>query len=113
MMEDNHQQASEHQFGDEEATIDRVFDALSHPHRRHILMTITKSASQRKIEFSLDELSDDTIGLDALQLHHIHLPKLEDVGLIRWDRGNQIVMKGPAFNSIRPYLEPLTNRPND
>ncbi|ODR82237.1 hypothetical protein BG842_18160 [Haladaptatus sp. W1] len=113
MIKDHHQQISEHQPDGEEATLDRVFDVLCHPHRRHILMTLTKSSPQRKVVFTLDELSDDTSGLDALQLHHIHLPKLEDVDLIRWDRNKQIVMKGSAFNSIKPYLEPLTNHPDD
>jgi hypothetical protein len=43
-------------------------------------------------------------GLEV-QLFHEHLPKLEEEGLIEWDREAGTVSRGPAFGSVRAALE--------
>lgn len=42
-----------------------------------------------------------------LQLTHSHLPKLEDEGLVEWNRDAQTVTRGPAFEEIEPVLHAL------
>jgi hypothetical protein len=43
----------------------------------------------------------------TLALTHVHLPKLADYGFIEGDRANDEVIKGPAFDEIRPLLKLL------
>lgn len=42
-----------------------------------------------------------------LQLTHSHLPKLEDEGLVEWNRDAQTVTRGPEFEEIEPVLHAL------
>ncbi|WP_231182862.1 hypothetical protein [Haladaptatus sp. DYF46] len=46
----------------------------------------------------------------ATALHHVHLPRLEDHGLITWDRKTDTVTKGPQFDEIGPLLTDLTEK---
>jgi hypothetical protein len=39
------------------------------------------------------------------ELVHSHLPKLEDMGYIEWDRDTGKIRKGPNWNEIAPLLE--------
>jgi len=39
-----------------------------------------------------------------VQLHHTHLPKLENNGVIEWDQDTQTVSRGPHFDDIEPVL---------
>jgi DNA-binding transcriptional ArsR family regulator len=83
--------------GVEEA--DALFDVLSSDERRVVVATLAEEAFANSI--SLDDLSaalvaDDAPGPDAefasdetrrsIELHHRHLPKLVDCGLVSWDR---------------------------
>ncbi|GAA5064720.1 hypothetical protein ACFFQF_17260 [Haladaptatus pallidirubidus] len=43
-----------------------------------------------------------------IALHHVHLPRLEDHGIIVWNREAEAVTKGPQFDEIEPLLEVLT-----
>ena len=47
-----------------------------------------------------------------LHLHHTHLPKLEAEDLITWDREQQLVSRGPAFEEIEPLLHLLAANPH-
>jgi hypothetical protein len=44
---------------------------------------------------------------ERARLHHIHLPKLDDAGLIDWDPRDDIVVRGPAFDEVVPLLEAI------
>ena len=35
----------------------------------------------------------------------MHLPKLEDMGYISWDRNTNEISKGPAWDDIAPLLK--------
>jgi len=39
-----------------------------------------------------------------MQLHHRHLPKLHQAGVIEWDRNTGTVSRGPQFEDIEPVL---------
>jgi len=40
-----------------------------------------------------------------LELHHTHLPQLDEAGFIDWDRSTDSVVRGEHFEDIRPLLE--------
>jgi hypothetical protein len=66
----------------------------------------------RRLLRSLSE-SDDPVSTASddpkvrARLHHIHLPKLVDAGLVDWDPRGDIVVRGPAFDEIVPLLEAI------
>lgn len=45
--------------------------------------------------------------------HHVHLPKLEEAGFIRWERSDHHVFRGPAFDRFEPLLELLSDTPRN
>lgn len=47
-----------------------------------------------------------------LKLIHVHLPKLEEAGLIEWDPEHEAVRRGPEFREIRPILQLLNDNPD-
>lgn len=49
----------------------------------------------------------DGDGHDEIQLTHTHLPKLEDMGYIAWDRDHEAIMKGPNWEEIEPVVRLL------
>lgn len=48
---------------------------------------------------------DESVKNQKLELYHNHLPKLDDAGLIEWDREEGVVEKGPRFDEVHPLLD--------
>lgn len=86
---------------------DAMFDALSRRPRRRILESLRTRNPRTSDEF--EELSYWPEGTDedeiTLQLHHRHLPSLEDAGFIDRNQETDTIVKGPRFDEIRPLLE--------
>jgi len=83
-----------------------VFDALSHPYRRRILLLISEHNPRDEDEFSVVELAteDDDLELLTTELYHAHLPKLSQSGYIEWDEDIHSIRRGPNFDEIAPLL---------
>ena len=90
----------------EPVALDRMFDVLSHPYRRRILLLVSDVNPRDEDEFSTEELSTEDDELELLQpeLFHAHLPKLEEAGYIEWDRAAKTVRRGPRFEEIAPLI---------
>jgi hypothetical protein len=43
----------------------------------------------------------------AVMLHHIHLPRLDDLGFVDYDPDAGVVARGERYDEIRPLLELL------
>lgn len=43
----------------------------------------------------------------TIRLEHVHLPKLDDAGLIEWDRDTDTITRGPRFDEVEPVLRLL------
>jgi len=92
--------------------MDELLEALSDAHRRRLLVVLLDHDPQREdidIPTVIHEGEKELATL-RLELRHSHLPRLEDAGLIRWDRDSGEVLKGPRFDDIRPLLEVMRNR---
>jgi len=42
-------------------------------------------------------------------MRHVHLPKLEEDGVIEWNHQPHQVVRGPNVDESRPLLEPLAD----
>ncbi len=73
--------------------LDEMFDVLTHPYRRYVLYYLRTHSEAVDIETLSAMLANELEGPSAtaerktpediqIALHHIHLPKLADVGLI-------------------------------
>lgn len=87
---------------------DAILDALRNSHRRRLLVDLMEHDPQQDVGVNVPEaIQVRRADLDDLrvELYHTHLPKLEELGYIRWERGAHEVTKGPNFDEIRPLLE--------
>ena len=95
----------------ERLTFDELFDVLSNSSRRRILTALVDADPRAEPEFGIAEFArDDRRDDDLARLHHTHLPKLDDAGVIEWNRHSQTIERGPRFDDIAPLVELLLDR---
>ncbi|MDG5819614.1 hypothetical protein [Natronococcus sp. A-GB7] len=89
---------------------DRVFEALASEQRRRILFALLDEPLS--LEGDGGSLTGERAIPDAvlLERRHIHLPKLEDYGFVRWNPEREGVEKGPQFEEIEPVLALLADQ---
>jgi hypothetical protein len=96
---------------DTDRSLDRMFDALRHPYRRRILALVNRLEDPMDRGLSIDDVAtegDDVEGL-RIELHHAHLPKLDEMGYIDWDETDQRIHWGPAFEEIESLIDVLAD----
>lgn len=95
--------------------MDNYFEALADIHRRRLLIALLDHNPQRDDVAVPEDVHHGEKELEALriELHHIHLPRLEEAGFIRWNPDTHEVVKGPRFNEIQPLLELMRDRADD
>lgn len=87
--------------------MDTQFEALANVHRRRLLVSLlahNPQAAQSVASNTADTTDDER---RKIQIHHVHLPKLEAYGYITWNRDTHQVLKGPQFDEIEPLLTVL------
>ncbi|NIC00893.1 transcriptional regulator [Halobacterium sp. R2-5] len=82
-------------------SIDDVLAALSNVQRRQLLESLIADSPPDNAAKSGVVVDDD------IAMHHGHLPKLADYGLVTWDKDTNRVTKGPNFEDAKPALESL------
>ncbi|WP_440991882.1 DUF7344 domain-containing protein [Haloarchaeobius baliensis] len=72
---------------------DRLLDLLSVRRRRQVLATLSTGQGPLSVEELGRQLSDDDSQVERVQLelHHTHLPKLDEAGLVDYDTGSGAV----------------------
>ncbi|WP_435349270.1 helix-turn-helix domain-containing protein [Haloarchaeobius sp. HRN-SO-5] len=95
--------------GGTDRSLDRAFDALSHPTQRRILMLLSERNPRDEVEFSFEDIAteEDDLELFTSELYHAHLPKLAEEGYIEWDADARTVRRGWNFDEIAPLLHLL------
>lgn len=91
------------------------FRALSHPLRRRILTRIHDHNPREENEFSRDSMIPDGEGGERvlIDIHHRHLPSLEESGFLTWDREADVIRRGPRFEEIAPLIELMKNHEDE
>jgi hypothetical protein len=72
-------------------SLDLLFDCLSDERRRRLVVYMHRSGCDR---FTLDRLATALPGDNRrlrTQLHHVHLPKLEEAGVVVYDHDDETV----------------------
>jgi hypothetical protein len=94
-------------------TLDTILKSLRHPVRRRVLRAVAAHNPRDEAEVSRSE--DDTTVADdvAIELYHVHLPKLAEAGYIEWDREKATIWRGPNFDEIAPLLDAVGDSTED
>lgn len=98
--------------GERSVPTDTVFELLCDRRRRYVMSHLT----QRVGAVSIEELAEAIAVREQLEgpkrleristgLHHNHLPKLVDAGVVAYDPETERVRRLPAADQLEPYLE--------
>lgn len=83
------------------------FNALENPYRRQLLIGLLNHTSDKNT--SVEPLSLLTGDVDVetaeVAIRHVHLPKLDKLGFIDWNRQTSEICRGPEWNKIGPVVE--------
>lgn len=86
---------------------DRAFDALADADRRRLLCALLDANPQDSLDpFDLlaEDRTPDGSATTRLELTHMHLPKLAEMGFIDWDRESGTFSRGRNWKEIAPLL---------
>ena len=109
---------SEFDVGDDQR--DGLFDVLSHSYRRFILQYLQTAGTPLSVNevatelvawqnplAAADQLSDGRATPVEISLVHSHLPKMAEVGLIRYDETRQTVTLGDRTEEVQAHLQAM------
>jgi predicted transcriptional regulator len=82
------------------STIDDYLRLLADERKRRLLRALREAEGE-----PISVASDDPD--ERARLHHVHLPKLSDAGLIDWDPRDDLAVRGPAFDEVVPLLDAI------
>lgn len=88
---------------------ERSLDAVGDVQRRRVLTALLEQ-DRRDDDPIVHEDGDDATEVRRRlrdELHHVHLPKLEDEGFVVWNRDAGEITPGPRFEELRPLLRLL------
>ncbi|MFC7140425.1 hypothetical protein ACFQMA_11365 [Halosimplex aquaticum] len=98
-----------------------VFGLLANDVRRRLLLRLRErepvQVPDAVLERDPDSAESDPVSdgcggpdhqrLTAVRLHHVHLPKLADAGVVEWHRDRDVVTRGARFGDVEPTLAVL------
>ena len=93
---------------DARAQLDELLALLANTHRRDLLYTLN-GRTTTSIDGLAQVLATHDAALDsdaaAIELDHIHLPKLADAGLVEYDRRSGVVRCHASSDSLSSLLD--------
>jgi hypothetical protein len=95
--------------------VDDALEALSNSYRRQLLLALLFENPQDDTDCDPLDILDDAAKADLLetQLVHAHLPKLQAMGFIDWDRESGSISKGPDWDRVGPLLTLIHNHQDE
>lgn len=86
--------------------LDPLFRCLAHERRRLVLFELVRCDPDESLDCTAvancGRLTDRG---RRMELQHVHLPHMEEAGLIEWERDSHHVSRGPQFETAEPILE--------
>lgn len=92
---------------------DALFDVLSNPRRRFVLACLTNHSKPMAVADVADELTrwecdtsrgqlpEDEVLSRYTALHHVHVPKMADIGLIKYNQDKKTVALVDDYAGIK------------
>lgn len=102
---------------DEEPSVDDLFDVLTDVRRRHVLTilagrdasmavdALARTVAGRVHDADPASLDESRIRDVHVALHHVHLPKLDEVGLVDYDRDDGAVETTGTADAVPIEIE--------
>lgn len=93
--------------------VDSLYDCMSHPRRRHALHCLQESGEPLALadlaadvaacetEFESGAVPHQTVKDVQIGLYHVHIPKLVDADLVRFDSERGVVELASSFQQLR------------
>ena len=97
--------------------LNEVFSALGHPRRRYVMYTLVTESSSA----TLDQLATKLVAWErrkpteavtdeerhrmTASLHHAHVPKLADLGVVEYDADDRVVSRTTNAAQVRAVLD--------
>lgn len=108
----------------DDLSVDGVYDVLSHPVRRALIDSLegTETTTVGKVAADLIEADERRVrGIESgggteqveAELHHIHLPKMADVGLIEYDPDTGTIEITPTTDVADRIMETVSGGHGD
>ncbi|WP_157533204.1 DUF7344 domain-containing protein [Haloferax profundi] len=87
-----------------------VFEALANPAQRELLFALADANPSGDETLDPADLlaSDGEVDVPErtqIGLYHVHLPKLDELGFIDWDRETGQICTGDGWNDVAPVLD--------
>ncbi|WP_255190995.1 hypothetical protein [Natronobeatus ordinarius] len=85
---------------------DALIAAIANETRRQILIALAEAGPARPIDVATlcSRLDVDDDSSTMIRMHHVHLPLLDDLAVVRWDRTANEVEPGPRLRELGPLL---------
>ncbi|MFB6172260.1 MAG: ArsR family transcriptional regulator [Haloarculaceae archaeon] len=103
-----------------EGRFDRVVDALAHRYRHRVLVALLEHALRGGGDPVEPDALDAASGAEPVDgqvletvLVHNHLPKLDSMGYVTWDRETDAIARGPNWAEIAPLLRLLRDHADE
>lgn len=91
----------------ESVGLDSLFDALGNEYRLRILVSLyLADHGEQYWAADLVRFDEDRAAV-VPALHHVHFPKLAELGLVEWDREEDAVRRGPRFPTVDRLFDSL------
>ena len=89
-----------------ETKLSHALEVLSNRYRRELLLALVEHNPQDDDDRDPLDIIDPPLEPEVLEieLFHKHLPKLEEMGFIEWNRDTGKISKGPEWRDIEPAL---------
>lgn len=92
-------------MGEMRNTLDDAMEALANSNRRRLLRELRNDDPPGVIPVTSLETGPGE--RSAIEMTHVHLPKLAEEDIVEWDRESGTVGRGPAFEWVMPVLDVL------
>lgn len=96
--------------------METTFELLANPHRRTVLALLaghdrtltvrdlTTTILRRNHDRSITDVPEAEFDRVRTSLHHVHLPKLADSGLIEYDRDRKTAVPTERLDRVKPHV---------
>ncbi|MFA9501151.1 hypothetical protein ACERIM_00035 [Natrinema sp. H-ect1] len=117
--ENGESQSEEMPLPVEETSVDELLKLISHQRRRAILdllfthdrpLTITdlrNEVVEKEQDAEITEIPSERVKQVQISLHHVHIPKLEEKGVVNYDSNRKIVEPTEKLSQLEPFRDHL------